>query len=114
MSGDVIRHDGDELAQRIPLLDTFRGDVVSLATVIAGTLATNRFAEGAKDDATKYAEKTFQELMHTFGQIYDALGQAIGLQGTRLAIVKTIGDGTEGSAAGTAAGWTGSGGGPKG
>ncbi|MGF7239059.1 MAG: hypothetical protein ACQSGP_29510 [Frankia sp.] len=108
MSDDVIRHDGDEIAQKVPMLGTFREQVTSLAVELGDTLARNDFAAGAKDQVSRYAESSFKQVMDAFGQVYGALGQAVGLQGDRLGVVGKIGDATEGGATEQAGGWSGS------
>jgi hypothetical protein len=105
---DMIVHDGDELAQKVPMLDTFRGQVADLAVALADTLGRNNFAAGAKDQTSLYAQSSFNQVMDAFGQVYGALGKVIGLQGDRLSLVNQIGDATEGAATEQAGGWSGS------
>ncbi|MCM3920749.1 hypothetical protein ND748_03535 [Frankia sp. AiPs1] len=104
MSDEVILHDGDEIAQKVPMLSTFRQQVTDLGGELADTIARNNFAKGAKDEVSLYAESSFQELMDAFGKIYGALGEAVGLQGDRLSVVRQIGDTTEGETT-EEAGW---------
>jgi hypothetical protein len=114
VSEELIQHDGDAIARRVPQIITFRGEVVSFGSDLSGTLADNRFAEGADDEVSLFAEDTFGQLMDSFGQIYGEFGKAIGLQGNRLDVVRQIGDDTDGRATDHASGWDGSGGGSKG
>lgn len=114
MSDDEILHDGDEIAQKVPMLSTFREQVTNLAIELSDTIGRNDFARGAKDEVSQYAQSSFQQVMDAFGQIYGALGQAIGLQGDRLAVVRQIGDATEGETTEQAGGWSGSSGGHHG
>jgi hypothetical protein len=106
MSDGLIRHDGDEIAQKVPLLSTFRQQVTDLGGELADTIARNKFADGAKDEVSRYAQKSFQQLMEAFGEIYGALGEAVGLQGDRLSVVRRIGDTTEGESTEHAEGWS--------
>ncbi|KQC35640.1 hypothetical protein UK82_25405 [Frankia sp. ACN1ag] len=105
MSDGVIRHDGDEIAQKVPALGAFRQHVTDLGGELADTLGRNKFADGAKDEVSLYAQETFQQLMDAFGKIYGALGEAIGLQGDRLSVVRQIGDNTEGETTEQAGNW---------
>ncbi len=93
----MILHDGDEIAQKVPMLSTFRQMVIDFGNELAEALGQNKFAEGAKDEVSLYAQSSFQQLMDAFGKIYGALGEAIGLQGDRLSVLRQIGDDTEGA-----------------
>ncbi len=106
MSEQLIRHDGDELANKVPALKAYRDEFVTFGTWL-GRVAGTDFVGDAKDDATLYAKSTFDKIMTAFSKVYGALGQAIGLQGDRLELVRRIGDDTEDGASKTAEGWPG-------
>ncbi|MCK9903745.1 hypothetical protein CC117_27375 [Parafrankia colletiae] len=114
MSDGTIRHDGDSIATKVPLLVAFQGDMVALAQFLDQTLGQYKFVDNPKDELSKLAQMTFEQIMAAFGQIYGALGEAVGLQGDRLNTVRGIGEGTEAGAAGHASGWAPPGGGHRG
>ncbi|ONH62028.1 hypothetical protein CcI49_00905 [Frankia sp. CcI49] len=110
MSGENITFDGDELANKVPILAEFRDDVVAFGKELADGIAQNNFAADAEDEASKLAYAMFRQVMQAFDKIYGALGTAIGVQGDRLGIVRNIGEATEAGAADTAGNWSGGGG----
>ncbi|WP_261560618.1 hypothetical protein [Frankia tisae] len=106
MSDELLEHDSDELARAVSPLLGYRGMVVTFGTWLDGVAGTD-FVGDAKDEPTLYAKLTFDKIMTAFGKIYGALGQAIGLQGDRLDLVRHIGDQTEDGTTQTAEGWPG-------
>ncbi|SNQ46310.1 conserved hypothetical protein [Frankia canadensis] len=103
MSGQEITQDGDAIAARVPAVHAFQDHLVTVGKLLHQA-ATTDFAGDAKDEATLIAKATFTQIMDSFGKVYGALGQAVGLQGDRLDAVRRIGDQTE-SAATQSAGW---------
>jgi hypothetical protein len=110
VSDGLIEHDGDEIVKKVPALFDFNRDLQLLGDQLASVIGAYPFAEGTNDPTLQAAQSTFQQLMDVFGQIYTALGDAVGLQGGRLNLVRQIGDDTEDGATASAGQWQASGG----
>ncbi|MEX5636806.1 hypothetical protein [Parafrankia sp. FMc2] len=110
MSAEPLWHDGDAIGEKVPALFSFQDALALFALKLAETLARYPFATGVEDEMSKTAGKTFEQLIDSFGQIFGALGEAVGLQGDRLQVVRGIGEQTEGDATTQAGAWGGSGG----
>ncbi|EFC84681.1 hypothetical protein [Parafrankia sp. EUN1f] len=109
MSGEQIQFNGDELAEKVPMLADFREAFLAFGEELAEGIAQHNFARDAHDEVSKLSYAMFKQLMKYFGKIYDALGEAVGVQGDRLEAVRTIGEATETDATHSAGGWSGGG-----
>ncbi len=111
VSAKLIQHDGDAIASRVPALKALQGHYGDFGEWLVSVAGVD-FVGDAKDEATLYAKATFDKIMTAFGKIYVGLGQAIGVQGDRLNLVRRIGDETEAGTSQHAGNWPG--GGPRG
>jgi hypothetical protein len=109
MSDQPIEFSGDALAQRVPLLGAFQENLASIFEPLADVGAC-RWAEGApKDD--ELTAQTLAAVRQMMGDYilpaYELLGEAVGLQGDKLDMVRRIGDNTEATTTEIAGGWGG-------
>ncbi|WP_018637224.1 hypothetical protein [Parafrankia elaeagni] len=114
MSGEPLWHDGDAIGEKVPALFSFQSALVLFGLKLTETLAEHPFAAGVEDEMSETAGKTFKRLIDSFEKIFGALGEAVGLQGDRLQVVRAIGEQTEGDATALGGSWGGSGGGSRG
>jgi hypothetical protein len=102
-----IEFSGDDLTRRVPLLGQFCDDLIAVVTPLID-ISQCQWAEG-DDEMTMQARATIFDLMTKYVlPAYSLLGEAVGMQGDKLGLVRLIGDQTE-ATNGQSAGWTGGG-----
>jgi hypothetical protein len=92
-----IDFSGDDLASRVPLLSEFRDTLMSVIDPLVDVAAC-RWADGAPpdDDITAQAKKGVSGMITTYLYPgYDVLGDSVGAQGTKMDLVRRIGDNIE-------------------
>jgi hypothetical protein len=103
----TISHHGDQLGNQVPALHEFRtimnDDINTLMEIVEC-----RWAKGApaSDEFTMAACATIRKmLIDNVFRTYLQLGEAVGLQGDKLNLVRRIGENTEGGNTELASGW---------
>jgi hypothetical protein len=102
-----IEFSGDDLARRVPLLGQFRDDLAGMIDPLADIVAC-RWADGVpdKDTTTLQARDAVRGVLAKYvTPAYGELGEAVGLQGDKLDLVRRIGDSTEAGNTDLAGGW---------
>ncbi|MGW1062319.1 hypothetical protein [Micromonospora rubida] len=109
MSASSIEFSGDALAQRVPLLADFQGELGRFLGPLAD-IAMCRWADGAPadDEFTMEARAAVRKMLAEYVfPAYAQLGESVGLQGEKLDMVRRIGENTEASNTEVAGGWGG-------
>ncbi|MGC4807647.1 hypothetical protein [Micromonospora sp. DT233] len=103
----TISHDGDQLANQVPLLHAFQGLMIETIDMLM-RIAECHWANGAPadDEFTMAARANIRKMFSDYVfPTYLMLGEAVGLQGDKLGLVKKIGENTEGGNTEMAGGW---------